>query len=95
MTDSVSGVREIPEGAERTGASPRFDASNLPDALLRDHRTAAGVHGRLVVFEGSLEFVTAAGTVALAKGDVHVVLPQESHRVVPGEGMVFHIEFYK
>lgn len=95
MTDSAGGVREIPGGAERVGASPRFDVSNLPEALLRDHRTAAGVHGRLVVFEGSLELVTAAGTVTLRKGDAHIVAPEESHRVVPGDGMQFYIEFYK
>lgn len=90
MTD-----REIPSGAVRIGTSPCFDPASVPDALLADHRTAAGVYGRLVVLAGDLVFVNATGEVRLAKGDSQVVLPEESHRVIPGEHMQFEIEFYK
>jgi len=87
--------REIPSGAVRVGASPCFDQGNLPDALRADHRTAAGVYGRLVVLAGELDFISAVGEVRLAKGDSHVILPEEPHHVVPGEHMQFQIEFYK
>lgn len=95
MTEPTADVRQIPVGFARTGASPRFDRGNLPDALQRDHRTAAGVYGRLVMFAGSLDFVTATGSVRLRAGDVHVIQPEQPHHVVPGEDMEFQIEFFR
>jgi hemoglobin len=90
--------RQLPSGATRTGASPEFDCDNVPAALLADHRTAAGVYGLVVVLAGEMDFVFAQHAdqpKRLSAGDKLVVRPDEAHRVVPGEGMRFQIEFYR
>ena len=90
--------RQLPPGAARTGASPEFVRDNVPDALLADHRTAAGVYGRVVVLEGELQFVFAqdgAQPILMKAGDELIVMPEEAHRVVPGESMRFFIEFHR
>ncbi|MGK0204874.1 MAG: tellurite resistance-related uncharacterized protein [Planctomycetota bacterium] len=90
--------RQLPPGAARTGASSEFDCDNVPAALLADHRTAAGVYGRVAVVAGELDFVFAQDAerpLRLRAGDELVVRPEEAHRVVPGEGMRFFIEFYR
>lgn len=90
--------RQLPPGATRTGASPEFDRDNVPDALLADHCTAAGVYGRVVVLAGEMDFVFAEHADRprrLRVGDELVVHPKEAHRVIPREGMRFQIEFHR
>lgn len=91
-------LRALPDGSDLIGASPSFDTQNLPDKLLSDHRLAAGVFGRLTVAAGSLKFISALPEEPerqLSAGQSHIILPEEPHRVEPGEGMQFQIEFFR
>ena len=91
--------RQLPDGVVATGASPEFDAATLPDKLRREHRLAAGNHGRLVVLAGSMQFVdlTAGAEVRepLAAGQSRVIPPEQPHRVELGPGARFRIDFYR
>ncbi|HHO53738.1 MAG TPA: DUF1971 domain-containing protein [Deltaproteobacteria bacterium] len=71
-----------------------FTEDTVPAGLLRDHRTRAGVWGRIVVESGCLVLTTAGGEqVRLGAGDVHLVRPQERHAVTPVGAVAFYVEF--
>ena len=99
MNDRAQGGRSLPDDVVASGVSPEFDAGNLPAALQHEHRTAAGVYGRLNVLVGNLDFVrrTADGDAVetLSAGDRHVILPEEVHRVELGPNARFRIEFFR
>ncbi|MFK7741444.1 MAG: DUF1971 domain-containing protein [Planctomycetota bacterium] len=88
----------LPERAVPTGVSPKSGADDLPSALRQEHRTKSGTYGLLVVLAGSLDlvFATAAGgiTLHLSAGDRQVLEPQQTHYVVPGDGMRTLVEFH-
>ena len=71
----------------------------VPAGLLRAHRVARGVWGRLVVVEGRLRFVwesaDAGDPIELVKGDSVVIPPETPHRVEPGTGCRFVVEFHR
>ncbi|WP_088319426.1 DUF1971 domain-containing protein [Kineosporia sp. R_H_3] len=88
----------LPAGAEHVRTTPDFDAGTVPAGLLRAHRVADGVWGRLVVRAGTVVFrfeddpdapvtVTAGG---------HVVIPPGlPHHVEPEGAAAFAVEFYR
>ena len=82
-----------------------FTEVTVPAGLLRAHRVARGVWGRLVVREGRLRFVWEAGDaddaddaddpVELVEGDSVVIPPEVPHRVEPAPGCRFVVEFHR
>ena len=87
--------RVLPPGAVCTGSSPEFDATTVPEALLREHHTRPGTYGRLRILDGALRYVGAGDPVELAAGDDLVILPDEAHRVEPAADARFVIEFFE
>ncbi|MEZ5215007.1 MAG: DUF1971 domain-containing protein [Ilumatobacteraceae bacterium] len=51
----LPGGRELPGGLVLVRTTPEFTEATVP-ALLRAHRVAEGVWGRLVVIEGAVDF---------------------------------------
>lgn len=76
-----------------------FTDTTVPAGLLRAHRVARGVWGRLVVMDGRLRFVWegagAGDQLDLAGGDAVVIPPDTPHRVEPAPGCRFLVEFHR
>ncbi|NNE11867.1 MAG: DUF1971 domain-containing protein, partial [Ilumatobacter sp.] len=49
--------RSLPDGLHLVRTTREFDETTVPSGLLREHRIAEGVWGRLVVRDGALTFV--------------------------------------
>ena len=89
----------LPESVEPTGASPEFTEDTVPEALLRDHRTAVGRWAVLEVLEGQLKFVdlTAADPAGrlVSVGEQIVIPPEHPHRVELDGHARFQLTFYR
>ena len=91
-------LEEIPEGLEKFSESPIFDQDTTPDALKQDHQVKSGVWGRLVVFDGALEYLVA-GTPEIARrieATGHAIIePEQLHSVRMIGDVRFQVEFYR
>ncbi len=92
---------DLPGGLALARTTDIFDSSTVPAGLLRAHRVADGVWGRLVVHSGPVRFVwedgRTAGTevIELAEGDSLVIAPQVPHRVELTDTARFAVEFHR
>jgi tellurite resistance-related uncharacterized protein len=73
-----------------------FDQESVPRGLQRDHRTRAGVWGRIVIVQGLLRYHVDEMDVHrdLVPGTTGVILPQVSHRVEVTGDVRFFVEFH-
>lgn len=89
----------LPDGLTLARTTDEFDEETVPAGLRRAHRVATGVWGRLQVRAGSLRFVWEDGrpdeAVDLDAGDSLVIPPDTPHRVEPGPGARFAVEFHR
>lgn len=92
------GAPELPEGLEYVRTTPTFDNASVPAGLLRAHRVAPGVWGRLLVHAGALVFVfedEPDAPVTVAAGATIAIPPDRLHHVeLPGPAR-FAIEFHR
>ncbi len=91
---------ELPTGLALHRTTDEFDPASVPKGLLRSHRIGQDVWGVLCVRAGTLRFVWEGATgpeatVGLEVGDTLVIPPEVPHRVEPGPGSRFVIEFYR
>lgn len=88
---------QLPDGLELTRTTDVFDQETVPAGLLRAHRVATGVWGRLVVHDGSLRFVFEDdGTTFRADaGEWIVIPPDRPHRVELTGPVGFVVEFHR
>lgn len=94
MTDHGS----LPEGLELQRTTDEFTAETVPRGLLRAHRIADGVWGRLRVRAGSVRFIEEVEpeqVTELGEGDTKVITPGLPHRVEPDDEARFAIEFHR
>lgn len=100
MTDP-SGIPELPADVVLVRTTDVFDQDHHPAGLLRAHRVADGVWGRLVVASGALtfEFDDAAGGGGgphrVGEGASIVIPPVRPHHLVFDGPVTFTIEFYR
>jgi len=93
----------LPDDVELVRTTDVFDETNHPAGLLRAHRVAEGVWGRLVVYSGALTFTfddTADGDdlaapYTVAAGAAFVIPPLRPHHVGFDGPVTFAIEFYR
>jgi ferredoxin len=88
---------QIPEGAQVYKRSPTFSTDGCPAALLREHRTKAGVWGRIVVEAGALTLTMCEPEreeVRVTPSQPAVLPPTALHFVALEPGTRFHIEFH-
>ena len=87
----------LPDGLELTRTTPVWDEASLPDGLLRAHRIADGVWGRLVVHDGALDLTFEDdGTVQhLQAGDAAAIPPARPHHVSVTGPVRFAVEFHR
>lgn len=91
-------MKVLPEGVSAYRCTPEFDADSVPDALLREHATKAGVWGRIRVLEGTLVYHIEGPvpeTHVLAAGAEGIVEPETQHRVEPRGPVRFYVEFLR
>lgn len=88
----------LPSDAEFVRVSPEFDETSVPPGLLRAHRVAPGVWGRLVVRDGRLRFLfedAATHPRMLIAGDAQVIPPDRLHHVEFDGPVRFVVEFHR
>lgn len=94
----MTNADSIPDGLELTRTTDVFDADTVPAGLLKAHRVAEGVWGRLVVLSGSVRFVfedAPADALTVDAGDAVAIPPGRRHHVeLDGPGS-FVVEFYR
>ncbi len=94
MTDPT----ELPDGLELARTTDVFDERTHPGGLLRAHRVADGVWGRLVVHTGTLTFVfedRADQPLRVSAGETVIIPPARLHHVEFDGPVTFAIEFHR
>ena len=94
----LPGGRALPGGLVLVRTTPEFTEETVPAALLRAHRVAEGVWGRLVVIEGAVEFVFEDEPelrTRLTAGTSIAIPPKRPHRVVLVGPARFAVEFHR
>ena len=87
-----------PDGLRLVRTTPEFDEHTVPKGLLREHRVAPEVWGRLLIRSGSLRFVFEDRSDApslLGEGDRQVIPPDVPHHVELVGPVVFVVEFHR
>lgn len=86
----------LPAGLELARTTDEFDEHTVPAGLLRDHRVAAGVWGRLIVRSGALQFGFGDDPeFGVAAGDSVVIPPARLHHVALVGPVRFVVEFHR
>lgn len=87
----------LPDGVELARTTPTFTADTVPAGLLRDHKIAPGVWGRLRVLAGTVTFVSdeTGESRHLSEGEAQVIEPDSLHHVVVGDDASFLVEFHR
>lgn len=91
-------MKTLPARLVHYKSTPEFDQQSTPAGLQRNHSTAAGVWGRIVVLEGSLRYVIEQPQPEehlLTPGTPGIVEPQVPHHVVIDAPVRFCVEFHR
>ncbi|MFV0527040.1 MAG: DUF1971 domain-containing protein [Acidimicrobiales bacterium] len=94
MTDHY----RIPDGFVLARTTDVFDNDTVPAGLLRAHRVADSVWGRLVVHEGTVRFVfedRPDAPVTVTAGGAVVIPPARLHHVALDGPARFAVEFHR
>lgn len=89
---------ELPDDVELTRTTDVFDNETVPAGLLRAHRVAVGVWGRLIVHTGTLNFVfedRADEPIVVPAGEHVVIPPARPHHLELEQPTTFAVEFYR
>jgi tellurite resistance-related uncharacterized protein len=91
---------ELPSGLSLARTTDELTATTVPAGLLRAHRVASGVWGRLQVRGGRMRFVWEQAdrhgpALELEAGDSVVIPPDVPHHVEPGDDARFVVEFHR
>jgi tellurite resistance-related uncharacterized protein len=90
-------ARSLPDDVSLARTTPEMTPETVPGGLLRSHRTAPSVWGRLRVLHGAVTFVDEGSGEArrVAEGEVQVIEPETPHHVEPEPGASFVVDFYR
>jgi tellurite resistance-related uncharacterized protein len=87
---------ELPDGLLLIRSSREWDDQTMPTSLLRSHRIARGMWGRIVVRHGHLRFVARTDPeldVVLGPDATQAIPPEVEHEVRPLGPVSFSIDF--
>jgi tellurite resistance-related uncharacterized protein len=96
-------VKSIPAELKPSDRTDTFTETTIPRGLLKDHRTRAGVWGKITLTRGRLLYIIqedvsaqrAEERVELSPEFAGIVEPQVYHRVEPMGEVEFYVEFYE
>jgi tellurite resistance-related uncharacterized protein len=89
-------MKDLPADLSPSGKTPVFTQDSVPAGLLKDHRLAPGYWGKIVVLQGSLEYVIQSSPeerIELNPSRFGVVEPEVFHFVRPLGPVQFYVEF--
>ena len=89
---------ELPADVEKYAETPVFTEVSVPAKLLLLHDTKPGVWGRIVVLDGTLDYVVPGPperAFRLRPNCCGIIRPAELHRVAPVGPVRFKVEFLK
>lgn len=92
------GSTEVPPGTTHVRTTDVFDADTVPAGLLRAHRVADGVWGRLVVLDGTVRFLfedEPDQPIIVGPDQAVTIPPGRLHHVELGQPARFVIEFHR
>lgn len=87
----------LPGGLSSYRKTPVFTAATVPDGITGDHSTKSGVWALVHVVRGSLryEIIERGEVYELTPDRPGVVEPETAHKVTPGGGAEFFVEFWR
>jgi len=88
----------MPDGLELARSTPQLDQETVPAGLLKAHRIASGVWGRLVVHSGELVFRFEDELITrhhITAGEHFDIPPDRPHHLIANNPVSFVVEFYK
>jgi tellurite resistance-related uncharacterized protein len=88
----------LPIGLEHVRTTDTFDNHTVPPGLLRAHRVAANVWGRLVVHSGTVTFVfddDPEHPITASAGCTVAIQPARQHHLELHEPATFSVEFHR
>lgn len=91
-------IPQPPEGFEHVRTTDVFDNDSVPAGLLRAHRVADGVWGRLIVHTGRLRFVfedQPDAPIPVAAGGGVLIPPARPHHLELDHSVTFSVEFHR
>lgn len=87
-----------PDGTDHLRTTEVFDNDSVPEGLLRAHRIADGVWGRLLVHTGGLRFVfedQSERPIVVHAGGGILIPPGRPHHLEIDQPVTFAIEFHR
>jgi tellurite resistance-related uncharacterized protein len=97
VTGALDSEPALPAGVGVVRTTPEFTETSVPAGLLRAHRVAAGVWGRLVVREGAVAFAfddDADHERLVSAGEHQVIPPERPHHMRVVGSVRFAVEFH-
>lgn len=90
-------TQSLPDGVQPYRRTPDFTETSVPQGLLREHATRAGVWGVITVTDGSLRYVVPAMAIdeILDAEREGVITPEVLHSVEPIGTVTFYVTFFK
>ncbi len=90
-------MEELPDHVTPYRRTPDFTHDSVPKGLLRDHKTRAGVWGKIHVLAGSVVYHVQgrAKPIALTPERPGIIAPEALHRVEPSADALFFVEFLR
>lgn len=95
MDCQLCNMGAVPQGYDRYSGTREFTEQDIPEGLLSDHRTKAGVWGHIIVEEGRLEYHCPHGVFVLGPGVLGVIEPDTPHRLRIIEPVRFRVDFLR
>lgn len=89
---------QLPDGLELVRTTDVFTDTTVPAGLLRAHRVADGVWGRLIVHTGRVTFVfddEPDHPLVVAAGETVAIPPARQHHVELTGPATFAVEFHR
>ena len=89
---------EMPEGLIPFHRTPLLKNDTIPPNLLSDHKTKAGVWGRIVVVSGTMRYIVeepVSEAFELTDEKPGIVAPEIPHRIEPIGETHFYVQLYR
>jgi tellurite resistance-related uncharacterized protein len=90
-------MKQLPDNAAAYKRTPEFNQSTIPNGLLKNHQTKAGVWGKINILEGRLLYLIEETNeqFELDATTAGVVEPAVLHHIKPLGSVRFYVEFYR